>query len=229
MINRLLEELKKYLPKAVAPIDPAQWEDSVALKTEWDPLKGGGTNIRTHVLTRRDDGGRCVFRPAAAYIAFCGFFLLIGLGIMIAFIVFLHPREAGQFIPILMGLLFAAVGAGMLAFGARPVIFDKETGTAWRGWRDPRSDFEHGQERSGVLCRLDDIHALQIVSEFIRSSKSSSSSYTSYELNLVMLDGKRLNVVDHGDVAQLRKDAAELGVFLEVPVWDATLIEARIR
>ena len=226
MINRLLEELKKYLPKAVAPIDPAQWEDSVALKTEWDPLKGGGTNIRTHAL-KRTDNDRCVFRPAAGYIAFCGFFLLIGLGIMVAFIIVIHRRDPGQFIPILMGLLFAAVGGGMLAVGARPVVFDKETGTAWRGWREPRSDFEHGQERSGVFCRLDDIHAIQIVSEYIRSNKN--KSYTSYELNLVMADGKRLNVVDHGDVAQIRKDAAELGVYLEVPVWDATRIEARIR
>jgi hypothetical protein len=44
-----------------------------------------------------------------------------------------------------------------------------------------------------------------------------------------MPDGSRLNVVDHGDIARLRLDAAELGLFLEVPVWDATLVEGRGR
>ena len=46
------------------------------------------------------------------------------------------------------------------------------------------------------------------------------SPNSSYELNLVLQDGERLNVVDHGSFDVLREDAAKLGEFLGVPVWD---------
>jgi hypothetical protein len=226
MINRLLEELKKFLPKAKIPLDPAQFEDSVALKTQWDPLRGGGTNFRTHAMKKVDDN-RCVFKTAGGYIAFCALFMAIGLGVTIAILFASHASQFKDYLPLLIGVVFGAVGFCMLYFGGKPVTFDRESGLAWRGWRDPRSDFEHGQEKIPMLCRLDEIHALQIVSEFVKGSKN--RSYLSYELNLVMPDGSRLNVVDHGDIARLRLDAAELGLFLEVPVWDATLVEGRGR
>ncbi len=48
------------------------------------------------------------------------------------------------------------------------------------------------------------------------------SSYYSYELNLVLDDGSRINVVDHGNLDRLRGDAQTLSRFLDKPVWDAT-------
>ena len=41
-------------------------------------------------------------------------------------------------------------------------------------------------------------------------------------MNLVLHDGRRYNVVDHGDQAKIRADAQALAAFLNVPVWDAT-------
>ena len=38
---------------------------------------------------------------------------------------------------------------------------------------------------------------------------------------LVLQDGRRLNVVDHGNREQLRADAATLARFLGKPLWDA--------
>ena len=38
--------------------------------------------------------------------------------------------------------------------------------------------------------------------------------------NLVLADGSRVNVVDHGDLGQVRADAAMLAEFLSVPLWD---------
>ncbi|MDP6491172.1 MAG: hypothetical protein QGG69_05335 [Kiritimatiellia bacterium] len=58
----------------------------------------------------------------------------------------------------------------------------------------------------------------QLLSEYCRSDKS---SYYSYELNLVLQDGSRINVVDHGNKTKLREDAATLSEFLGRPVWDA--------
>ncbi len=47
------------------------------------------------------------------------------------------------------------------------------------------------------------------------------SSYYSYELNLVLNDGSRINVVDHGNLKRLRSDTQTLSQFLGKPVWDA--------
>ncbi|MGD9320846.1 MAG: hypothetical protein PVH99_12810, partial [Desulfobacteraceae bacterium] len=52
-------------------------------------------------------------------------------------------------------------------------------------------------------------------------SIGSKRSYYSYELNLVLRDSKRTNVMDHGDYEKLREDAQTLSQFLEKPVWDA--------
>jgi hypothetical protein len=60
---------------------------------------------------------------------------------------------------------------------------------------------------------------LQLIREYISSAKS---SYYSYEINLVIEEGKRVNVVDHGNLEQIRKDAGTLSRFLGCPVWDAT-------
>jgi hypothetical protein len=34
-------------------------------------------------------------------------------------------------------------------------------------------------------------------------------------------DGKRVNVIDHGDLEKVRTDARTLAEFLNKPVWDA--------
>ena len=73
-------------------------------------------------------------------------------------------------------------------------------------------------ERNKVLS-LDTVYALQLIREYV---KGSESNYYSYELNLVLRDGQRLNVVDHGDGRRLRRDAERLAQFLGVRVWDGS-------
>jgi len=68
------------------------------------------------------------------------------------------------------------------------------------------------------FAKLEDIHALQLISEYCGGN---DGSYYSYELNLVLENGKRINVVDHGNKNKLRKEANNLSAFLAKPVWDA--------
>jgi len=68
------------------------------------------------------------------------------------------------------------------------------------------------------LAPLDQVHALQLVSEYCSGNKS---SYYSYELNLVLKDGRRVNVIDHGNINRIRQDAQTLSNFLGKPVWNA--------
>ena len=77
--------------------------------------------------------------------------------------------------------------------------------------------------RAGGRAGFDHIHALQIVSEYCGGGSSSGKirSFVSYELNLVLKNGERINLCDHGNIVRLREDAARLAEFLGRPLWDA--------
>ena len=120
-------------------------------------------------------------------------------------------------VPILVGAVFAVVGACLGWFGTIPRVFDQRHAAFWRGRRLPTPmEFV---ARGNSSAPLSSIHALQLLSEFISGSKS---SYYSYELNLVLHEGSRINVVDHGNLERLRSEANTLSQFLDKPVWDAT-------
>ena len=114
-----------------------------------------------------------------------------------------------------MGIVFMAVGMGMFIYGTAPIVFDKGNGYFWKGRKSPQDVIEISSLKKCI--QLDQIHAIQLVSEYIHTSKS---SFYSYELNLVLEDARRMTVVDHGNLKRLREDAGKLSEFLGKPIWD---------
>ena len=47
-----------------------------------------------------------------------------------------------------------------------------------------------------------------------------NSSFTSYEINLILKDWSRINVIDHWNKNAILEDAKILWDFLRVRVWD---------
>jgi len=223
MLKGLIEKLK-HLTREPVPYDPSVLGDPIALKTEWTPAKSGGASFRTHKLVSVNSF-RMEFRASAGAMVFYLVFMLIGLGVLVGFSYagLTGGGLSGQgvdgialFLPIFVGLVFTVAGGCMMYFGASPRVFDKRRGAFWRGRGAPYgARMRQGNTNS---AELDDIHALQIISEHCRSDKS---SYYSYELNLILRDSSRINVVDHGNVDELRVDTRALSEFLGTPVWDA--------
>lgn len=222
MFGELLKKLQA-LSRSQVAFDPARFNDPFATQIDWSPLKRGGTNFRTHklVILHAD---RLEFQAAAGAKLFCAFFALIGIlvpcGFLAAF--FLSKDFAADtgpivIIPVLMGLTFLGVAAGLYHYGTAPIVFDKYRDCFWKGRKAPNEVLDiHALKNA---CKLEDIYALQLIAEYVRGNKS---SYYSYEMNLVLKDGNRLNVVDHGNQTKLREDAQALATFLKVPIWDAT-------
>ena len=44
--------------------------------------------------------------------------------------------------------------------------------------------------------------------------------FWSYELNLVLRDGKRINLIDHRNQREICWDAGDLSRMMDVPIWD---------
>jgi hypothetical protein len=219
MLGKLIEKLRR-LTGDRNVIDPSVFNDPVALQTQWTPAKGGGSNFCTHKLVEIDFN-RMEFKATPGARVFYLVFFLAGIGIAVAFWLGAPPSfgESGsafaEIVPFLAGSVFIAAGALMFYFGTSPIVFDKYKGSFWKG-RKSQDEMPLGKVPK-YFARLTEIHAIQLISEYCRSDKS---SYYSYELNLVMRDGKRINVIDHGNVNRIREDAHTLSRFLGRPVWD---------
>ncbi len=221
MLKELVQKIQD-MARMRMPVDPSRFNDPVALQTLWTPAKGGGANFRTHKLVEVDSG-RLEFRASWGAKLFYLVFLLLGLGLLVAFSAFKFASSGFSFdvetiMPLAFGLVFACVGGGLWLAGTAPIVFDRHKGAFWKGRKSPDQVFDKAQLKK--YARFEDIHALQILSEHCRGNKS---SYYSYELNLVLKDGRRLNVVDHGNLNKLRADALILSAFLKKPVWDVAL------
>jgi hypothetical protein len=63
---------------------------------------------------------------------------------------------------------------------------------------------------------LAEVRGVQVVRQQVVGPES---SYDADELNLVLVDGRRVNVLAHADTARVRDDARRLAEWLGVPLW----------
>ena len=69
-------------------------------------------------------------------------------------------------------------------------------------------------------AQLSEIYALQIIKEQVKIKRRKSShyyTYNSYELNMILKDGRRVNLMDHNKKEHLYNDAKTLAQFLKIP------------
>lgn len=111
------------------------------------------------------------------------------------------------------GLIFSLIGGYMLYHLFKPRVFDKQSGYYYKGY-----NFKPNERELEHQFKLNTIVAVQIIGETIRDS---DGSYGSYELNLVLEDASRRNVVDHGNLKTIIDDAHIISAFLNVPIWHA--------
>lgn len=193
----------------------ADTDDPVALKASWDPLKPGGANFKTHELAASPH--RFEVRHSAGGLAFAGVFAGFGaLFVLIGLVILVGDARLGGLVFAFVGSVFVAAGVYMLRREG-PLTFDLRAGVYYRG-----KAYRSGASSPAVQGALASIHALQLLQETIRSSSGGGpSSFTSHELNLVLADGTRVNVLDHGKGEAVLDAAKQLAAALDVPIWQA--------
>lgn len=195
--------------------DPASLNDEIAMITKWTPEKAGGSGICTHEL-KTISSGRVEFKIKGA--AFFCSSLFMAAGIVAAVRMTTIGLEKNDmvmlYVGIPIGIIFFLAGFFVLRSFMIPRVFDHDKGYYWKGRKVLNINSKKNEQ-----CQLEDIHAIQILRECCRCDRQ---SFYSYELNLVLKDGSRMNVIDHGKLEIIRKDTQKLAEFLNVPVWDAT-------
>jgi len=222
-VRRIADELSVVLSVPVIDWDrnPRPFADSVPVSADqiaWSPLKPGGTSVRTYKLVRTASGdyvfrvsfGRS-FASLAIFMAGGAAGLLYGLYLLV-----IRWSPEGLFL-ILWGTLFGFPLWWWLMLFLRRPVFDFRSRAYWRGRCNLRRLPDRRKLRD--YTPFSEIAALQIVEERLHSQKG--GSYSSYELNMILKNGTRRNVVDHGDGVRLRQDAEVLAKSLSVPLYEA--------
>lgn len=191
----------------------ADTDDPIAQKVSWEPAKHGGTNFKSQKIEFA--ANKITVKKTLGMILFGTVFLLPGLGgLLIGAPYSFISGEAGTgFFFIIWGAGFGGAGLAMLLM-SKPFTFDKLRGVFYRG-KGYGSNPTGKKKTQGLLT---EIHAIQLISERVHSSKN---NYTSYECNLVLKDGSRVNVLDHGRGKDVKNDAKRIALFLDVPIWQA--------
>lgn len=199
--------------KAKKPaFDPHMFNDPIAIRTEWKSLAGSDWTHRLKV----NSVNRLSFQPTLfAKLFFLPF--LIG-GILMVFLgVHLFKDNRAIFVclfPTILGAVFVfAALFGFLFLLPKPKVFDLATGWYWKNKQPDTSFLEDSfssnpfEEYSAV--RLINVHALQVIKK----------PRNLCEMNLVLKDSSRVNVLCHDKKERLEREAYMLSEFLGVPVW----------
>ncbi|MDX1629765.1 MAG: hypothetical protein R3345_13755 [Fulvivirga sp.] len=220
MFDKIKDKIEQYAQEVLArqQATAKQFDDPIAENTGWTPIKPGGSNFKSQELKLTPQNQLKVVKSKAGK-AFYLIFAVVGLGVMIAAFNTSTGTEDDTLRLLMMvgfGAIFFLVGTVPLFKAGKLYIFDKSAGYCWTGKTHPR-DIVRAEEMDKMI-KLDRIKGLQILSERISGSKG--RSYRSYELNLILDDHERVNVMDHGNYSSIQKDAKTLSDYLEVPVFD---------
>ena len=174
----------------------------------WKPLKKGGANFKTHHLVETSPG-RLEYKATTFYKIMPYIFIVIGLiagGALFS--------SSSYIFGLAFGLIFMGAGSFIARQAHKPIVFDKGEGSFWKGKLSPRDVLNMSEIKT--YANLDDIEALQVIDEVVRSDKS---TYHSYEINLVLKTGERVNVVDYGNKKAINEDLQVLRNYLNVSIW----------
>ena len=177
----------------------------------------GGINSRTRNLVYISDNRLEFVASGSSIWTGIGF---VSIGLLIVYLAIsgwdnTNDRLPLIFLNVICGIPLICLGGWTFFFTSQPIVFDTIKELFWFGVNPPE---EMDNVRS---CHLADVHAIQLIQEWVKGSKRSPSFY-SYELNLVLNSGKRVHVIDHGKLKKIREDANHLAQFLNVPLWDNT-------
>ena len=203
-----------------------QTNDPVATLTSWKPLSHGGQDFKSHKMVRVDDDHlefRISLQSAMAYL----YILALGIVVMGISIFGKMMGMSGSGNPIIMflvGLLFAGLGFYLFRKAQKKICINRAYPAIYKGDIDPADAINpHTIE---YFHALDKVHAIQLLQKYVENhSDGKDNSYFSYELNLVLRDGTRIKVLDHGNRKAIIKQATALATFLDVPLWEVTWTE----
>ncbi len=184
-----------------------QFEDSIAQKTKWTPLNRHVANFITRKLIKKSFN-QMQFEATLELKIFCLLPAVFGIFIGMAF------SDSFNIVIFITCIILILAGLLLYFFNTKPIIFDKNKGYAWKGKIE---DYPYQiMKNNKIKCIiLNQVYAIQLL-------RSSAEWVVSYEINLILKDGNRYDIIGHNDLKAIKEDAEKLSNFLQIPIWDIT-------
>lgn len=211
------EETRKEAIKSIL----STFDDPMINEIEWKPLNWGWTNFKTHIL-EKDMNWNLIFKTSKLIYTFLIFFLIFPIAFWSAaffgsFNFSTNIFDWSVFKSISPILVLPIIVIIFLYFFLNNFYTTRTfdlMGKFYYKWK-----LQSIQETSKDYTSFRNIHAIQIIKEYVRSDKT---RFYSYELNLVLKDKTRLNILDHGNLNSIKQDAKIISETLWIPVWDVS-------
>jgi hypothetical protein len=193
-------------------------DDPVALKVSWNAFNASSTNFKNQAIDVSDDKIR--IKQPKKMDQLTALFLAPGIA---TFLYGLSDFFSGDwlfgFFMILLGSVLGGIGFNLLKKTSNDFTLDLTKGTYHVG----NHLDEVSQRDRFVNGYIKDIHALQILKERIASSSKDgkSKSHNNYEVNIVLKDGERINIMEHQHIEYVNSYAVKLSGILGVSIWKA--------
>jgi hypothetical protein len=191
-------------------LNPRNFKDPIAQKTEWKPiLKESNRNFRIKRLSKAGETKLAFKAPAGSTAIYrnCALAGLAGLALM-AF------TQTGTLILWIVAVIAVLIGLWGIYLQSEPITFDKAAGV-----------FKRGRKQT---IKFDEIYALQLLSRIVdvkvppkKGQKGQVNKINIYELNVVLNDGSRENVIAHAGLKEILEDSNTVSNFINKPIWDA--------
>ena len=214
--QKLEAKIREMQQAQIARMDLSRFNDPMTEKVEWIPMKSGGANFKTNILKQKSPS-QYAFQLSKGGILFTGLFGVIGTGVSIGGLIALLSGEVVALFFLFVGLIFTVASFFLYRTMGTPIYFDSSMGMIWKGKNQPK--LAGNQQDKQRVIYFNEVHAIQIISERVRSK---NGSYSSYEINLVLGDSSRFHLVDHGNYAQIQTDSEILSGILGKPIWDVS-------
>ncbi len=189
------------------------FEDPLAGKIGWDSIqKICRAKLVSHRICDKTSGpDRLVMVPTNIFKLFAVFLAVIPL---FPYAILFSKSEipSGVLVMLICAPFVSVFLAIIMKYCSLHRIWDHNVGLFWmgNGRIGPLEASKSIFYRKEPLL-LEQIHALQFI----------QVSMQFYELNMVLNNGDRVNIIDHDNRKILHEDAVNIAKFLGVPVWDA--------
>lgn len=178
----------------------------------WESLSSGVSDSKTYRMIRPNDQ---MLRFSGSYSVFFTSIIMMGSGIASILSIFAGASK----ILLIFGVILLLFAIHHFMLHANPLIFDKQAGVYKKGWKPLLQRILLPKKNLSV--KLHDIVAIQLLKELRsrdHSDDSYSSQYHTYEINLILANKKRLNVIDSGHRKSTLDYAKTLSNFLNIPL-----------
>ena len=182
---------------------PAHIDDPVADCISWHPISKE-SGFKTRQIAFHDEA-EVVVSASSGGLLLCLFFFGLGAFVLVG------GLFAGDNLFELIfftgaGSMFITLGYVLYRRVTKPLVFD----------RDKDSIYYEGDDSTSPT-RISSVHAIQIIPV---DNQSPYGGWHSFEINLVLKNGERINVLNHGKKEGIDHDTQILEEFLRVPVWE---------